>query len=274
MSGFLDDMAQSSAARVRTAKRVESFAVLERRAQQAARSSPLRLSAGGFDVIAELKLRSPAAGILGDKRDNWLGRVAAYAQGGAAAVSVLTEPSRFDGSLEHLRQAATVLAPLGVPAMRKDFLVDPYQVLEARAAGAGGVLVILRMLSRERITELLDVAADHQLFVLLEAFDAQDLALARELLTGRRREEIVLVGINSRDLQTLTVVQERFAALAPMLPTRWACVAESGVATPSDARSMRLLGFRLALIGTALMGSEEPTVLLREILNAARTVQA
>ena len=117
---------------------------------------PLRLSPAGFDVIAELKLRSPAAGVLGDESEDWLGRIAAYARGGAAAVSVLTEPSRFDGSLEHLRQAAQVLAPLGVPAMRKDFLVDPYQVLEARAAGAGGVLVILRMLPRARIDELLD----------------------------------------------------------------------------------------------------------------------
>ena len=160
-------------------------AALERRARQAPAGAPLRLSASGFDVIAELKLRSPAAGVLGDESQDWLGRVAAYARGGAAAVSVLTEPSRFDGSLEHLRRAAQVLAPLGVPAMRKDFLVDPYQVLEARAAGAGGVLVILRMLPRPRIAELLDVAADHGLFVLLEAFDEADLELAREL-TARR----------------------------------------------------------------------------------------
>jgi indole-3-glycerol phosphate synthase len=274
MSGFLDDMAQSSAQRVLDAKQRESFAALERRAQRAAHSPPLRLSAGGFDVIAELKLRSPAAGVLGDTGDDWLGRVAAYARGGAAAVSVLTEPSRFDGSLEHLRQAAAVLAPLGVPAMRKDFLVDPYQVLEARAAGAGGVLVILRMLSRERITELLDAAADHRLFVLLEAFDAADLELARELLAARRSEESILIGINSRDLQTLKVVQERFAVLAPLLPDRWACVAESGVATPFDARAMRQLGYRLALIGTALMNRDDPALLLEEILNATRTVPA
>jgi indole-3-glycerol phosphate synthase len=274
MSGFLDDMAASSAERVLQAKRRESFAALERRAQLAARSAPLRLSSAGFDVIAELKLRSPAAGALGDQSDDWLGRIAAYGRGGAAAVSVLTEPSRFDGSLEHLRQAAEVLAPLSVPAMRKDFLVDPYQVLEARAAGAGGVLVILRMLSRERIMELLDTAVEHELFVLLEAFDAADLDLAREMLEARDREETVLVGVNSRDLQTLKVVQERFETLAPLLPKRWAGVAESGVATPSDARSMRELGYRLALIGTALMSRDDPAVLLAEILNAARTVHA
>src|ERR1700726_4408166 len=185
MSGFLDDMASLSAARVAEAIRHESADALERRARRAAPSAPLRLSALGFDVIAELKLRSPAAGLLGHRDQDWLGRVAAYARGGAAAVSVLTEPSRFDGSLEHLRQAAAVLAPLGVPAMRKDFLVDPYQILEARAAGAGGVLVILRMLPRQQIAELLDAASDHGMFVLLEAFDEADLHLARDLVTSR-----------------------------------------------------------------------------------------
>jgi indole-3-glycerol phosphate synthase len=278
VSGFLDDMASSSAARVAQALRHESADALERRARQAAPSPPLRLSPQGFDVIAELKLRSPAAGRLGDAGQDWPGRVAAYARGGAAAVSVLTEPSRFDGSLDHLRQAAAVLKPLGVPAMRKDFLVDPYQVLEARAAGAGGVLVILRMLARPRISQLLEVAAEHRMFVLLEAFDADDLGLARELMTARAASrgvawEPILIGVNSRDLQTLDVVQERFAALAPLLPAGWPAVAESGVAGGSDALRMQKLGYRLALIGTALMARDDPAPLLREIFHATRTVQ-
>ena len=275
MSGFLDDMARSSAARVAQALRHESAEALERRARQAPPSAPLRLSASGFDVIAELKLRSPAAGQLGNESEDWLGRVAAYARGGAAAVSVLTEPSRFDGSLEHLCQAAQVLAPLGVPAMRKDFLVDPYQVLEARAAGASGVLVILRMLKRARIEELLDVAEEHGMFVLLEAFDEVDLELARDLMTSREEvpREQILIGINSRDLQTLNVVKERFAQLAPLLPGGWPAVAESGVAGGPDARNMRQLGYRLALVGTALMAHDDPSQLLREIFNATRTVQ-
>jgi indole-3-glycerol phosphate synthase len=274
MSGFLDDMAASSAARVAEALRHESAAALERRARQAPPCAPLRLSPLGFDVIAELKLRSPAAGILGDASGDWQGRVESYARGGAAAVSVLTEPSRFDGSLEHLRQAAAVLAPLGVPAMRKDFLVDRYQILEARAAGAGGVLVILRMLPQRRIAELLDAAAEHRMFVLLEAFDRLDLDVARDLLAARAgREEFILIGINSRDLQTLKVVQKRFAALAPLLPAGWPAVAESGVASGEDARRMRRLGYGLALIGTALMASDDPSQLLREIFDATRTVQ-
>jgi indole-3-glycerol phosphate synthase len=286
MSGFLDDMARSSAARVAEAARHESAQALERRARAMPPSPPLRLSGSGFDVIAELKLRSPAAGQLGDSSRDWLGRIAAYARGGAAAVSVLTEPSRFDGALDHLRQAAEALAPLGVPAMRKDFLVDPYQILEARAAGAGGVLVILRMLPRPRIVELLDVAAEHGMFVLLEAFDELDLSLAGDLLNSRaahrapreaahraEHEEQILIGINSRDLQTLQVVQERFAALAPLLPAGYPAVAESGVASAADARRMRQLGYGAALIGTALMAHEDPSGLLREILTAARTVQ-
>jgi indole-3-glycerol phosphate synthase len=279
MSGFLDDMAAASEQRVAQAMQRESLPALQLRAQAAPLSAPLRLSAAGFDVIAELKLRSPAMGQLGSQQDDWLARIAAYARGGAAAVSVLTEPLRFDGSLEHLRQACEVLKPFHVPAMRKDFLVDPYQVLEARAAGAGGVLVIVRMLSRERIAALLDAAVENSMFVLLEAFDAADLDVARELLTARsgrsaRAAELVLVGINCRDLQTLQVVPERFAALAPLLSSRWPAVAESGVACGGDARRMQQLGYRLALIGTALMTHDDPAQLLREILTATRTVQS
>jgi len=107
----------------------------------------------------------------------------------------------------------------------------------------------------------------------MEAFDGADLESARQLLATRGRKDTLLIGINSRDLQTLEVVQQRFTALAPLLPESAAGVAESGVATPSDARAMRQLGYRLALIGTALMNCEEPAVLLEEILNAARTLQ-
>ena len=279
MSGFLDEMAHSSAARAAQAMAAEPFAALERRAKAAPHGPRLVLSAQGFDVIAELKLMSPAAGRLGAQNEDWLKRVTDYAQGGAAAVSVLTEPSRFDGSLEHLRQASAALAPFKVPTMRKDFLVDPYQVLEARAAGAGGVLLIVRMLSRPRMMQLLDAAAEHGLFVLLEAFDADDLYAAREMLTARAQgpaggADEILVGINSRDLQTLEVVPERFEVLAQRLPGDRPAVAESGVASASDAVRMMRLGFRLALIGTALMSCDDPRPLLREILATTRTVKA
>jgi indole-3-glycerol phosphate synthase len=288
MSDFLADMARSSAARSAEAQRHEPIAALERRARETPPAPPLRLSPSGFDIVAEIKLRSPAVGALQDPTHDRLGRIEAYARAGAAAVSVLTEPSRFDGALEHLREAAAVLAPLGVPAMRKDFLVDPYQVLEARAAGAGGVLLILRMLPRERLAGMLEIASEHGLFVLLEAFDASDLDLATELLAaqGRREEhgqgrlegrsegrcESVLLGVNCRDLTSLRVVPERFVQLASRLPPGVPAVAESGVATPADAQRVRGLGYRLALIGTALMGREDAGSLLAEMLRTARTV--
>ena len=274
MSGFLDSMAQSSAERVVAATRCESLALLRRRALAAPQAPPLNLSRDGFDVIAEIKLRSPAAGQLGAQSDDWLARAVAYCRGGAAAVSVLTEPSRFDGSLEHLQRAAQALRPLGVPAMRKDFLVDPYQVAEARAAGAGGILLIVRMLTPPRLRELLDAAAEFGLFVLLEAFDGDDLASAAAALRGRERHAPqVLIGINSRDLQTLKVVPERFECLAPLLPEGWPAVAESGVASAADAQHMLRLGYRLALIGTALMTSAEPVRFLSEIFDATRTLK-
>jgi len=274
-SRFLDEMARSSAQRAASAARLEPIGALERRARARAPAPLLHLSMQGFDVIAEIKLRSPAAGVLGSSSDDWLSRAASYARAGAAAVSVLTEPSRFDGSLEQLGLAAAKLAPLGVPVMRKDFLVDPYQILEARAEGAGGVLVILRMLPQSRILELLDVAAEHRLFVLLEAFDGADLALAAELLSVRAgRAEVILIGVNSRDLQTLEVVPERFAALAPQLPRAWPAVAESGVGSAEEAAAMQALGYRLALIGTALMVHDDPAALLAHIFAATRTVSS
>jgi indole-3-glycerol phosphate synthase len=273
-SRFLDDMAAASAARSAAARALESFAAVDRRARATPAAPPLVLSAAGFDVIAELKLRSPAAGQLRDSGEDWRARVSGYAQGGAAAVSVLTEPTRFDGSLAHLTEAAALIAPYGVPAMRKDFLVDPYQVLEARAAGAGGVLLIARMLPPAQLGELLDCAAEQALFVLLEAFDVADLEVCRQLLATRhQRAAPVLVGINCRDLQTLQVVPARFGELAPYLPAGFAAVAESGVADAADARRMRAQGYGLALIGTALMARDDPRALLREILGAARTLQ-
>jgi indole-3-glycerol phosphate synthase len=279
MSGFLDTMAAASRQRLEKAQRQESFGALERRALALPPAPPLHLSAGGVDVIAELKLRSPAAGALGSVQDDWQGRVRSYARGGAAAVSVLTEPSRFDGSLEHLQRAAEILEPLGVPAMRKDFLVGPYQLLEARVAGAGGALLIVRMLEPSRIAEMLEVAAVHGLFVLLEAFDEEDLLIARQVLDAHAARSRpapaapILLGVNCRDLQTLNVVQERFEILAAKLPGSWPAVAESGVASAADAQRMQELGFRLALIGTALMAQHDPQQLLQEIFAATRTVQ-
>jgi indole-3-glycerol phosphate synthase len=188
------------------------------------------------------------------------------ASAGAAAVSVLTEPARFEGSLDHLEQAARALeAAGGVPAMRKDFLVDPYQVAEARLAGAGGILIIVRMLELPELNALIKAAQQLGLFVLIEAFDAADIEIANELLAahdgGRSK---LLLGINSRDLTTLKVVPGR------LLPTTVSRVAESGVATVADAANLVRVGYDMALIGSALMTADDPVKLLTEMLAAGR----
>ena len=274
MSGaFLDEMAAGSHARVRAAKQARPEGAL---AAQAGRTAPpprLRLDACGFDLIAELKLRSPAAGALAGARQSVAERVLGYGRAGAAAVSVLTEPSRFDGTLEDLSRAARALAPLAVPAMRKDFLVDPYQVLEARAAGAGGVLAIVRMLSRVELDALLDCARALGLFVLLEAFDARDLELVRELVASHTGPNLLLAGVNCRDLGTLEVAPKRLLELSPLLPPSVPCVAESGVTSAADVRAVVAAGYRLALVGSALMRGADPRTLARTLLAAGRAAR-
>lgn len=271
-SDFLAAMAAASRARVAAALADCSHAEMERRAQAAPAPPPLDRSPQGFDIIAELKLRSPAAGVLRPAAaEDIAARVRSYAAAGAAAVSVLTEPSRFDGSLRHLEQAAGALAAARVPAMRKDFLVDPYQVLEARVAGAGGVLVILRMLARTQIVALMGTADALGLFVLLEAFDEADLDLAGELAAGRGNGPApVLVGLNCRDLTTLQVVPERLEALAPRLPPGVPCVAESGLDDARDAARIAAAGYEFALVGSALMQQSAPGELLAAMLAAGR----
>jgi indole-3-glycerol phosphate synthase len=271
---FLAEMALASRARVREARRRLSQVMLEEQARRVAAPPPLRLHECGFDLIAELKLRSPAAGQLRVAGGAVSERVSAYARAGAAAVSVLTEPTRFDGALAHLAEAARALAPLGVPAMRKDFLIDPYQVLEARAAGAGGVLLILRMLSREQLAELLECAAAHGLFVLLEAFDAGDVERLHELIAEHTAPNRLLAGVNCRDLGTLEVVPRRLIELAPLLPEGVARVAESGVTAEAEAARVAAAGYQLALVGSALMRSEDAEGLAGALLAAGRGAAA
>lgn len=269
--GLLTDMVRSSTTRVAAARARLPDAELRGIALARPAPPPLVLAPGGFDVIAELKLRSPSMGDLSAATADPLRRLEGYAAGGAAVCSILTEPTRFDGALAHLERAAAVLAPLGVPAMRKDFLVDPYQLLEARAAGASGVLLIARMLDRDSLSRMLDAAAELGLFVLLEAFDADDLAVTREVAEARAGiDEQVLVGLNCRDLETLAIDPVRFETLRDALPGRWPAVAESGVQSAGDAARVASLGYRLALVGTSLMQRADPALAVRELLAAGR----
>jgi len=271
MSGLLTEMAQSSLERLEAARALESEQSLWTRANDSPPAPPLNLSLEGFDIIAECKLHSPSAGNLAMNTLNVETRVVAYAQGGAAAVSVLTEPKRFGGNLDHLARASHILAPHNVPTLRKDFLVDPYQVMEGRVAGAGGVLVIVRMLERSHITALLDCAAMLKMFVLMEGFDAADLAVAKEILSARKgKSEQILLGLNCRDLETLAVDIERFGALAEAMSAEHASVAESGVGSIADVVRVVEWGYRIALIGTTLMNAPEPNALVAQLLTAGR----
>jgi indole-3-glycerol phosphate synthase len=291
---FLKTMARASEERLLVARSKLSENALLRQAMATAPPPPLVRNTGGFDLIAELKLRSPAAGPLrtADSEDP-ARRALVYAEAGAAAVSVLTEPSRFDGSLAHLSAAGAVLRAMRVPAMRKDFLVDPYQIVEARAAGAGGVLIILRMLSRPQLDELCSAAKACSLFALLEAFDEADIELAHHILEAQTKEEPGpyrlgpsrsansrarpgmapvqwLVGVNCRDLATLQVVPGRLEELVRLLPTEVPRVAESGVATAEDARRVAAAGYDMALVGSALMSGADPGALARDMIVGGR----
>jgi indole-3-glycerol phosphate synthase len=273
MSGdFLKRMAERSRDRVEAAMRLCPAARMREQARECGVPLPLVPHASGFDVIAELKLRSPAAGELRGPQEDIGSRVSRYATAGAAAVSVLTEPSEFQGELAHLQLAARVLQTARVPVMRKDFLVDPYQVAEARAGGAGGVLVILRMLAPGELQALMAEAERWGLFVLLEAFDEADIERAHELVAGHRESPnpTVLVGVNCRDLETLQVVPARLERLGPLLPRGVPRVAESGVACAADASRVRAAGYDMALVGSALMRAHDPEELLRQMLCAGR----
>jgi indole-3-glycerol phosphate synthase len=154
--------------------------------------------------------------------------------------------------------------------MRKDFLVDAYQVLEARAAGAGGVLLIMAMLDDAAIGELVDCAQRCGMFVLLEAFDRADLERLAPYDRPQPARPQVLAGVNCRDLRDLQVRFERFAELAPFLPRHLAVVAESGIASSADIEAVAAANYRLALIGSALMRSADAAQTLAEWLAAGR----
>ena len=267
MSDFLASMAAASHQRLIAARAVIPEAAL--REQAKAHKPPAPLVRSGFDLIAEIKWRSPSAGRLRSPGDGALEAVStrarSYERAGAAALSVLTEPARFGGALEHLTAAARAVS---IPALRKDFLVDPYQILEARAAGASGVLLITRMLDDLRLSEMLDAAAEWGMFVLLEAFDAVELDRAGQAASSTDAE--VLVGLNARNLVTLAVDPDRLDRLADRFPPGFARVAESGLLHPDDAGRLASLGYDAALVGSALMTATSPETLVADMIRAGR----
>jgi len=229
---------------------------------------PLLLEHDGFDVIAEIKKRSPAEGKLDDGLVSPQQQAGVYIEGGAAALSVLTEPSRFDGSLEDL-QAVVAMAG-ATPVMRKDFLVSSYQIREGRLAGASGVLLIAAMLEAGQLEAMLEAAFELDMFVLVEAFDMADLDSCLPVLEsmgpaldGNRCR--YMLGVNCRNLRTLQVEFDHFTRMAEALPAAVPCVAESGLTDVAQAQQLAKLGYRLALVGTALMRSDNAAVVVGDI---------
>ena len=280
MRDFLTRMAESSERRAREARSRVSVQELRRRIADRPPPPALSLHPDGFDLIAEVKRRSPSRGALAG--DDVVQRAHAYALAGAAAISVLTEPVEFEGSLEDLDRISAALvagdavnSPSGaVPTLRKDFLTDPYQVFEARALGAGGVLVILRIVDEARLEELLSAAAEAGLFLLLEAFDAGDLdrsgsAVERARVLGVR----ALVGLNSRDLESLAVEPGRLQRLADSFPPGVPRVAESGLLDSAAAARAAASGYDLGLVGTALMRERDPSAAVAAMIKAGRAAR-
>lgn len=273
MSDFLARMAASSRERAQVARATVDYDTLRAMALDAPPPPALCLHPSGFDVIAEVKLASPSLGRLAPENAGMalvLDRVRLYTRGGAAAVSVLTEPDVFGGHLDHLRAAALATR---YPVMRKDFLVDPYQVWEAREAGAGGVLLIAALLDDAHLPAMCRAALDCGLFVLLECFDEVDLARAEQVVHAwSASNPPLLIGVNTRDLRSLAVDEGRLAALSSLVPAGCVAVAESGVSTPTGARTAHQLGYGVALVGTALMQASDPESATRAFVEAGRAV--
>jgi len=267
MTDFLQGMAKSSR---------ERAALLPVKYPQAMLDKPLfPLRLDAFDIIAEIKDVSPAEGALTSGVSDRQQRALDYAEGGAAAISILTEPSRFAGEIGHLEEVAATVASLALPVMRKDFLVDTRQIVEARACGASGVLLIAAMLDDGELASMLDCALEHSLFVLLESFDSNDLKRSSNLLGNTRHADSaaaaqLLIGINTRNLRTLCVDPARLEQLSSELPGGVIAVAESGQTSPDDVAQVAGWGYSMALVGTALMRSKTPRTLLADMRAAGR----
>ncbi|GGI04397.1 indole-3-glycerol phosphate synthase TrpC [Egicoccus halophilus] len=258
MATYLDDLLLGARRRVEAAVAREPLAALRERAVDApvGPAFAAALAGAGVSVIAEVKRASPSKGPIAPDL-NAPTQAAAYVEGGAAAVSVLTEPDRFGGSLADLADVAA----LGVPALRKDFLVDPYQVWEARAAGAGAVLLIAAALDEPTLARLHDEARSAGLDVLVEIHDEAEAAAA-----GRIGAE--LVGVNARDLRTFVLDRDGFARLRPHLPERALAVAESGVRDADDVRRAAAEGADAVLVGEALVRAADPRATVAALLAA------
>ena len=260
---FLAEIMAAARRRVAECRSVTDLHDLERQAEahlpRGFRKSLEVASASGPAVIAELKKASPSKGLIrGDFNVNMLAEELAGA--GATALSVLTDEEYFQGSLENLRLASSNTS---LPCLRKDFIVDEFQVLEARANSADAILLIVAALSQQELTALAGRAAEFKLDVLCEVHDEEE--LGRALDAGCE-----LIGVNSRDLKTFKVDLNTAFRVADMLPHGVVAVAESGIGSGRDIARLRSAGYDGFLIGESLMRAESPGEALRSLLAAAK----
>jgi indole-3-glycerol phosphate synthase len=264
MPVFLDQIVRSTRGKVAEAKRVADLRELEGRAEQhVPRGFRLALeerSRAGVAVIAELKKASPSKGLI--RAEFCVEELAKELEAaGAAALSVLTDEEFFQGSLGNLRAAS---AAVKAPCLRKDFMVDEFQLLEARANSADAVLLIVAALSNAELNRLALGAGLHGLDVLCEVHDEEE--LQRALDAG-----CDLIGVNTRDLRTFKVDTETAFRLAERIPKNVLRVAESGIRSEGHIARLRAAGYQAFLIGESLMRAERPGAALQELMRGARS---
>jgi len=272
VTSFLDSACASARERVRSA--AGRIGLDELRDRAGATSPPPSfagaLAAPGVTVIAEVKRASPSRGAIAAIPDP-AALARSYADGGAGAVSVLTEPRWFQGSLGDLEAIA---ASVGVPTLRKDFVVDDYQLWESRAAGASAVLLIVAALDDATLQRLLATAAHAELDALVEVHDAGEAARAAAAHTACGGSPRLVIGVNARDLATLAVDPDRFAAVRDAVPSHALAVAESGVRGPDDVRRLAGLGADAVLVGEHVARAPDPAAAVRALALAGSATDA
>jgi len=239
---------------------------LERAAADIAAPIPFADSLRRRDVavIAEVKRRSPSKGWIKPGMSA-VDQAAAYAAGGAAAISVLTEPDHFGGSVDDL---VAVRDAIALPLLKKDFHVDPIQLLEAKAIGASAALLIVRALPQDQLAELIRVAAELRLEVLLEVRDAEELQRAVDAAAGNGAA--TSIGVNNRNLETLVIDTGRAEELVASIPTRFAAIAESGVSARSDVERAANARADAVLVGSAVSAAADHRAAVRGLTDVKR----
>jgi indole-3-glycerol phosphate synthase len=254
MSDILAEIVARKRADLKSVKNARPFAEIDHAARQSpaprgfAASIETKLAAGRYALITEIKRASPSGGLIRPEFDP-AALAKAYEAAGAACLSVLTDGPYFQGAIEHLQAARGAVA---LPALRKDFMVDPYQVAEARAIGADCILIIMAALDDALAAELAAAARDYDLDVLVEVHDRAELDRALAL-------DIRLFGINNRNLKTLKTDLATTEALAAAVPKDRILVSESGLKTADDLARMAQVGARTFLVGESLLRQEDVT---------------